>query len=83
MMETAEQEYQDVMSKKRIVANDKKKIEVGALRSHRGEGVVGVGGGAEDGGGGAGPWKCVACTNQCSRRCWSTPQTHRLPPLLI
>ena len=28
MMETAEQEYQDVMSKKRIVANDKKKIEV-------------------------------------------------------
>lgn len=28
MMETAEKEYQDVMNKKRIIANDKRKIEV-------------------------------------------------------
>ncbi len=33
MMETAEQEYQDVMNKKRIVANDKKKIEVCTARN--------------------------------------------------
>jgi hypothetical protein len=30
-METAEKEYQDVMNKKRIVANDKKKIEVSRI----------------------------------------------------
>jgi hypothetical protein len=53
MMETAEQEYQEVMNKKRIVANDKKKIEV----RKRSEGVLagmgtksGIRGGGKAGG---------------------------------